>query len=196
MSQAHEPGRLAPLPTQPTRQEIHKLLKRHDRSFTRKRIGEMIDVDVGRGCVSQTLRKMKRDGLVQVEKHPSDGRKYIYSATEKIRDVPHYSAHPVNHYFNNGYSIITHHHKSEEYRVAVHRLVAVAEYGIEAVKEKDIHHKNKTGIDNRPSNLIPVDPSLHKKMDIMTTLRLSCSDKEFSKIVEMAEGVIDETAAE
>jgi hypothetical protein len=38
-------------------------------------------------------------------------------------------------------------------RVVVHRLIAVAEHGIEAVKDMDVHHKNGIPWDNRPGNL-------------------------------------------
>lgn len=37
--------------------------------------------------------------------------------------------------------------------VPVHRLVAVAEYGIDAVKDKVVHHKSNIPWDNRPKNL-------------------------------------------
>jgi len=35
----------------------------------------------------------------------------------------------------------------------IHRLVAVAEYGFDAVVENHVHHKNHIPWDNRPSNL-------------------------------------------
>lgn len=37
--------------------------------------------------------------------------------------------------------------------IGIHRLVAVAEWGIDAVKGKETHHKNGIGWDNRPENL-------------------------------------------
>jgi len=37
--------------------------------------------------------------------------------------------------------------------VHVHRLVAVAEHGIDALDGKDVHHKNGVPWDNRPDNL-------------------------------------------
>jgi len=47
--------------------------------------------------------------------------------------------------------------------VRVHRLVAVAEYGFEAVKDKAVHHKNEIPWDNRPENLEPLTFSEHAK---------------------------------
>jgi transposase len=45
--------------------------------------------------------------------------------------------------------------------VRVHRLVAVAEHGIESVKNKSVHHKNGFKRDNRPENLEIVSQSEH-----------------------------------
>lgn len=46
------------------------------------------------------------------------------------------------------------HTYEREYRsVAVHRLVAVAEYGFDEVVGKDVHHKNRIPWDNRPENI-------------------------------------------
>jgi len=41
---------------------------------------------------------------------------------------------------------------SEEY-VRLHRLLAVAEWGFEAVRDMNVHHKNEIKWDNRPENL-------------------------------------------
>lgn len=46
-------------------------------------------------------------------------------------------------------------------RVLVHRLLAVAEWGFDAVVGKHVHHKNHIRWDNRPENIEPLDPSEH-----------------------------------
>jgi len=43
----------------------------------------------------------------------------------------------------------------------VHRLLAVAEYGIKAVKGRVVHHENRLRWDNRPDNITPMDESEH-----------------------------------
>lgn len=43
----------------------------------------------------------------------------------------------------------------------VHRLVAIAEYGVDQVKDKIVHHKNEIPWDNRPENLEPMTRSDH-----------------------------------
>lgn len=56
----------------------------------------------------------------------------------------------------------------DEY-VLIHRLVAVAEYGFDAVKDRHIHHGggpegSTTPWDNRPENLEPLTPSEHARL--------------------------------
>ncbi len=51
--------------------------------------------------------------------------------------------------------------------VAVHRLVAAAEYGTEAIRGKHIHHLNGVPFDNRPSNLSPLTPAEHMQQHMM-----------------------------
>lgn len=48
--------------------------------------------------------------------------------------------------------------------VGHHRLLAIAEHGLDAVKDKEIHHQNTIPWDNRPENLKPVSPEEHKEI--------------------------------
>lgn len=47
--------------------------------------------------------------------------------------------------------------------VLVHRLAAVAWFGMEAIKDKDIHHISEIPWDNREENLVPLTRSEHMK---------------------------------
>lgn len=47
--------------------------------------------------------------------------------------------------------------------VRIHRLIAVAECGFDAVAGKDVHHISHIPWDNRPSNLTPFDHGEHMK---------------------------------
>lgn len=49
-------------------------------------------------------------------------------------------------------------------QVRVHRLLAVAEYGLDAIKGKHIHHINGIEWDNRPGNIKPLHPENHTKL--------------------------------
>jgi len=48
--------------------------------------------------------------------------------------------------------------------VPLHRLTALAEYGLDAIRDKVVHHKNGVKWDNRPENLEPMDADEHSRM--------------------------------
>lgn len=50
---------------------------------------------------------------------------------------------------------------NEEKEIGHHRLIAVAEYGIEALKGKVVHHKNGIKWDNRPENIEVMSQAEH-----------------------------------
>lgn len=66
--------------------------------------------------------------------------------------------------------------------VFVHRLLAVAEYGFEAVVGNDVHHKNGIQWDNRPSNIELLDHAEHSS--VTNTI---LSDKQLDEIAERYE---------
>jgi len=63
-----------------------------------------------------------------------------------------------------GYRAWYHHDGSKRQTVLVHRLVAVAQYGVNSVKNKEVHHRNRMKMDNRPSNLEVIGVSDHKSL--------------------------------
>lgn len=64
---------------------------------------------------------------------------------------------------HQGYEFWSHKHDNTRYRYRVHRLLAIAEYGIDAVQDKHVHHKNEIPWDNRPENIELLSPSDHRK---------------------------------
>lgn len=61
----------------------------------------------------------------------------------------------------HGYERFQHQHKNESFRVQHHRLLAVAEYGIDSIDGKVIHHKNEIPWDNRIENIEPMTRAEH-----------------------------------
>jgi len=60
---------------------------------------------------------------------------------------------------SQGYERITH----KDSQVLHHRLLAVAWFGIDAVEDAVVHHKNTISWDNREANLEAMDQSAHIK---------------------------------
>lgn len=52
----------------------------------------------------------------------------------------------------------------QQKRIQHHRLLAVAEYGFDALKGKDVHHKNGISWDNRPENIELLARDEHAKL--------------------------------
>jgi hypothetical protein len=48
--------------------------------------------------------------------------------------------------------------------VLVHRLVAVAHHGMDAVRNREVHHSNYIPFDNRPANLELVTSAQHRRI--------------------------------
>ena len=81
---------------------------------------------------------------------------------------PHKSIHPTfNFDTSGGETVGTVYHRCHcrmnNESVRVHRLIAVAKYGLDNVVDKEVHHKSGHGLDNRPENLELIDSSNHRK---------------------------------
>ena len=59
--------------------------------------------------------------------------------------------------------------RESQHKVRIHRLLAVAEHGFDAVTGMDIHHKNKIPWDNRSENIQPIDHYDHASLHNKTT---------------------------
>jgi len=64
----------------------------------------------------------------------------------------------------DGYERWTQRVGQETYSVGVHRIVAAAEHGFDAVGDRVVHHKNQIPWDNRPENLAVLSDSDHKQL--------------------------------
>jgi transposase-like protein len=71
----------------------------------------------------------------------------------------------------------------ESHRVRVHQLLAVAEYGFDAVADNVIHHKNGIPWDNRPDNIDVVS-----RADHMDKHRHEWEDRRIQRVKETMAG--------
>jgi len=78
------------------------------------------------------------------------------------RDVCMHQDH-ASYKTNYGYPVWKVHVDGTHHRVPVHRLLAVSEYGTDAVAGNDVHHENGIRWDNRPDNIEPLDPAEHRR---------------------------------
>lgn len=116
--------------------------------------GEIAEVlPCNKGHVKRWLR---RHGI---ERSQSEAAKVRYRT-----DLPH-------HRWHNGYEQVVTQIDGDQKGVQIHRLLAVAEHGFDAVAEKVVHHKNGVRWDNRPENLEPMTKENHQRMH--TTARMN-----------------------
>ncbi len=67
----------------------------------------------------------------------------------------------LNERSDTPYRYWTHEYRGERDYVYVHRLLAVAEYGFDALDGRQVHHKNRVCWDNRPENIELLTPKEH-----------------------------------
>ena len=95
-------------------------------------------------CQAQVSRQMRRNNVSRTTK------------TEAAR------SRPASFYTNlSGYECWAECMQDATNRVRVHRLLAVAEWGLDAIEDNHIHHQNNMPFDNRPDNLEVLSPSEH-----------------------------------
>ncbi len=92
-----------------------------------------------------------------MDKHGID-RRDRKEAAERALSTGHV-AYRTNHC---GYEEWTNSDQSKN-RMFVHRLLAIAEHGFDAVAGMDVHHKNWIKWDNRTENIDVLDPSEHQR---------------------------------
>jgi len=133
------------------------------------------------GCSKQTVQKW-------MEKLNVPRRDRIEAVEEAIRRRP--AAFRTS---ERGYEVWQSSHNGRKHKVKVHRLVAVAEWGFNAVVEKEIHHKNGVPWDNRTENIEPLTAFEHaqKHRKYNTQFRKKVADR-YENTTKSSRGVGDE----
>jgi transposase len=113
----------------------------HEKSMSQYEIAEELD------CGQNTVKRwMKRHD--------------IEAKTVKNDRVPYFETS------KNGYETWETKVEDTSHHVRVHRLLAVAEYGFEAVADSVVHHKNNIRWDNRPENIEPMSKMEHRRIHV------------------------------
>lgn len=81
----------------------------------------------------------------------------IETRKDNSEKVPHHG------FRTDGYERIKIEQDGTQHDILIHRLLMVAEHGIDAIKGKHVHHKNGYKFDNRSSNLEILDQGEHKR---------------------------------
>lgn len=99
-------------------------------------------------------------------------------------------------------------HGDEHHSVQVHRLLAVCEYGFDAIKGKVVHHKNGVPWDNRAKNIKPMTHGEHtshhrkiynqeKRNEIAKDfVESELTQREYAKEVDFSRGTLREMVNE
>lgn len=120
-----------------------------ERLYHEKKMSQ-IEIADHLGCHKTTLQKW-------FYHHGIESRSRGEASKFKSMKDPHMTVYTDVH----GYEFVYPCYDGEQNRVNIHRLIAVAKYGFDAVANKDVHHKNDIPWDNRPSNIAVLDKTAH-----------------------------------
>lgn len=124
----------------PSKRELERLY--HDEGKTMSEVGDSIGVSE-----TTVYRWMDEVGVNRRKRGPRASR------------------NPATYYMDDkGYMKWVSDSSGHRDVVAVHRLLAVAEHGFDAVKSKHVHHESNVPWDNRPGNLTPLEPGEHNSL--------------------------------
>ena len=113
----------------------------HEQSLSLRDIGNKFGVD------SETVRRAMEENEVKTR----DRLEYQKHRWLEIKSI-------------NGYPAFQEQSFDENSTIKVHRLLAVAEYGIDEIKDMHVHHRNGVRWDNRPGNIELLSPSEHMQI--------------------------------
>jgi hypothetical protein len=99
--------------------------------------------------------------LVDEGEHNFQDEDFERTLTDEFLEVLEGCGHALFRTNYNGYESWRSNHDYETEYVKVHRLLAVAECGVDEVAGKHVHHKNGVPWDNRPENIEVLDERDH-----------------------------------
>jgi len=125
------------------KEEIARLY--YDEGMSLNEVGEEF------GCSDTTIRNwMDKFGMEREDPREA-------SANSRMERPANYTSN------QRGYQLWETHYDGETSYFYVHRLLAIAKYGVDAVKDNIVHHENEIKWDNRPDNITVMSQSEHVK---------------------------------
>lgn len=125
----------------------------HGKGLTTREIGDRL------GCTGSTVSRY-------LDKYDIDTRENWKAGVEKAKHANRKEYVELRQ-FPSGYMYWSSKEQTESGRVNrivyVHRLLAIAEYGFDAVCNNDVHHNNGYKFDNRPANIELLDKAEHAR---------------------------------
>lgn len=136
----------------------------------------------------ELLRKLyhdERKSMLEISKILDCGQSTISEYFQKfeIETRSLSQQQSISHGYDPGHVTLWQHHggymvwKNGDKGIAVHRLLAIAEYGFDAVDGNQVHHKNGIPWDNRHENVEPVTTEehgkKHRKVSALDRLRIA-----------------------
>ena len=134
--------------TKPWRDEELMRKLYHEKRMSQQEIADYFDNEITQGGVGYCLDEL---GIEKRSRAESAKIRHQKELIKPYTDPTH------------GYEILRNEYDGVDEKVAVHRLLAVAKFGIDAVKGKVVHHRNNIPWDNRPDNIEVMTISEHVK---------------------------------
>lgn len=149
-----------------TEKTVAQALRELPEPATSDEIGK--DIEATSTHIRRCLKSLGEQGLVESEQSPDDGRVLLHRLTDDARASELISNREDNarkpaYFFtdSDGYEHSRSCHNRKIDDVLIHRLVAVAEFGFDAVVGHEVHHLKPIPWYNTGDNLVPLTKDDH-----------------------------------
>jgi hypothetical protein len=133
---------------------------------------------LGRLEQKDLIKKNSGGGGLAGEVYKLETNDTLKSHKQKAREEP------AGFYMTNGYEISSCNLNQAD-SIFIHRLVAISEYGFDAVADSHIHHINSIPWDNRPSNLVPLPADDHRRRESLRSSIENAADETLATALEV-----------
>lgn len=118
---------------------------------------------IGKGKTAAQIAEEQDVTISAITDHLEKNNIEKRSHGEQIKS--YWQKQPTSFYTTEkGYEYWQDHYNGGQARLPHHRLLAIAEYGFDALENMEVHHKNGISWDNRPDNIELLTKSEHAKI--------------------------------